>query len=95
MLNRSLRRFMRLLWRFVWRGLLAFALLSVAIVLLFSVVPPPGSMVMVERKVQSWINSEPIRIQGSGAAGVRFLRMPSWPLLPQKISVSLITVGLI
>lgn len=63
MLNRSLRRFMRLLWRFVWRGVLAFALLSVAIVLLFSAVPPPGSMVMVERKVQSWINSEPIRIQ--------------------------------
>ena len=63
MLNRSLRRFMRLLWRFVWRGFIAFALLSVALVLLFRVVPPPGSMVMVERKIQSWIHSEPIRLQ--------------------------------
>lgn len=63
MLNRSLRRLMRLLWRFVWRGVLAFALFSVAMVLLFSVVPPPGSTVMVERKIQSWVNSEPIRIQ--------------------------------
>lgn len=63
MLNRTLRRFMRLLWRIVWRGVLAFVLLSVALVLLFRVVPPPGSMVMVERKIQSWINSEPIRIQ--------------------------------
>ncbi|MEA2117132.1 monofunctional biosynthetic peptidoglycan transglycosylase [Halovibrio sp. HP20-50] len=63
MLNRSLRRFMRLLWRVVWRGVLAFVLFSVALVLLFRAVPPPGSMVMVERKVQSWIYSEPINIQ--------------------------------
>lgn len=63
MLNRSLRRFMRLLWRVIWRGVLAFALLSVALVLLFRFVPPPGSMVMVERKIQSWIHSEPIRLQ--------------------------------
>lgn len=63
MLNRTLRRFMRLLWRIVWRGVLAFVLLSVALVLLFRVVPPPGSMVMVERKIQSWVNSEPISIQ--------------------------------
>lgn len=63
MLNRTLRRFMRLLWRIIWRSVLAFVLLSVALVLLFRVVPPPGSMVMVERKIQSWINSEPIRIQ--------------------------------
>lgn len=63
MLNRSLRRFMRFLWRIVWRGVLAFILVSVALVLLFRVVPPPGSMVMVERKIQSWIHSEPIRLQ--------------------------------
>lgn len=63
MLNRSLRRFMRLLRRVIWRGVLAFVLFSVALVLLFRVVPPPGSMVMVERKVQSWIHSEPINIQ--------------------------------
>jgi len=63
MVNRALRRVLRLLWRLVWRGTLAFVLLSVALVLLFRFVPPPGSMVMVERKVQSWINSEPVDIQ--------------------------------
>jgi len=63
MVNRALRRILRLLWRLVWRGTLAFVLLSVALVLLFRIVPPPGSMVMVERKVQSWINSEPVDIQ--------------------------------
>ncbi|KFC51310.1 peptidoglycan transglycosylase [Halomonas sp. SUBG004] len=52
-----------MLWRLVWRGALGFVVLSVALVLLFRFVPPPGSMVMVERKVQSWINSEPIDIQ--------------------------------
>ncbi|WP_447893983.1 monofunctional biosynthetic peptidoglycan transglycosylase [Vreelandella sp. GE22] len=62
MLNRALRRYLRLLWRVVWRGALAFVLLSVALVLLFSVVPPPGSMIMAERKVQSIINREPITI---------------------------------
>ncbi len=63
MLDRALRRCLRLLWRLVWRGALGFVVLSVALVLLFRFVPPPGSMVMVERKVQSWINSEPIDIQ--------------------------------
>ncbi|AQU83292.1 MULTISPECIES: monofunctional biosynthetic peptidoglycan transglycosylase [unclassified Halomonas] len=63
MLNRALRRFLRLLWRLVWRGALLFVVLSVALVLLFRFVPPPGSMVMVERKIQSWINSEPIEIK--------------------------------
>ena len=63
MLDRVLRRCLRLLWRLVWRGALGFVVLSVALGLLFRFVPPPGSMVMVERKVQSWINSEPIDIQ--------------------------------
>ncbi|MGM0521261.1 MAG: monofunctional biosynthetic peptidoglycan transglycosylase [Pseudomonadota bacterium] len=63
MLKRALRRLMGRLWCWLWRGALAFALLSVVFVLLFRVVPPPGSMVMVERKVESWIASEPIRLQ--------------------------------
>ncbi|MBZ5486162.1 monofunctional biosynthetic peptidoglycan transglycosylase [Halomonas aquamarina] len=63
MLKRTLGRFLRQLWRLVWRGVLLFVLLSVALVLLFRVVPPPGSMVMVERKIQSWIHSEPISLQ--------------------------------
>ncbi|MDX1355144.1 MAG: monofunctional biosynthetic peptidoglycan transglycosylase, partial [Halomonas venusta] len=45
------------------RGALAFVVFSTALVLLFRFLPPPGSMVMVERKIQSWINSEPIDIQ--------------------------------
>ncbi|MGO1626768.1 MAG: monofunctional biosynthetic peptidoglycan transglycosylase [Halomonadaceae bacterium] len=49
-------------WRLLWRGVLAFVLLSIALVLLFRVVPLPGSMVMVERKVQSWVASDPLRI---------------------------------
>ncbi|QPI63267.1 monofunctional biosynthetic peptidoglycan transglycosylase [Vreelandella venusta] len=63
MLNRALRRFLGLIWRLAWRGALAFVVFSIALVLLFRFVPPPGSMVMVERKIQSWINSEPIDIQ--------------------------------
>ncbi|UYF99059.1 MULTISPECIES: monofunctional biosynthetic peptidoglycan transglycosylase [unclassified Halomonas] len=62
MLNRALRRWLERLWRIVWRGALAFVVLSVALVLLFKVVPPPGSMVMVERKIQSIIAGEPITI---------------------------------
>ncbi|MEE3111819.1 MAG: hypothetical protein VX299_07530 [Pseudomonadota bacterium] len=46
MLDRVLRRCLRLLWRLVWRGALGFVVLSVALVLLFRFVPPPGSMVM-------------------------------------------------
>lgn len=49
-------------WRLIWRGVLAFVLLSIALVLLFRVVPLPGSMIMVERKVQSWVASEPLRL---------------------------------
>ncbi|MGM0833361.1 monofunctional biosynthetic peptidoglycan transglycosylase [Halomonas qinghailakensis] len=63
MLNRALRRSLGLIWRLIWRGALVFIVLSIALVMLFRFVPPPGSMVMVERKVQSWINSEPIDIQ--------------------------------
>lgn len=63
MLKRALRRLVGALWRWLWRGVLAFVILSVTFVLLFRVVPPPGSMVMVERKVKSWMASEPIRLQ--------------------------------
>ncbi|WP_075881593.1 monofunctional biosynthetic peptidoglycan transglycosylase [Vreelandella massiliensis] len=63
MVKRTLRRVVSGLWRWLWRGVLAFMLLSVVLVLLFRVVPPPGSMVMVERKVQSWLASEPIDLR--------------------------------
>lgn len=52
------QRLLRLLARLA----VAFILLSVALVLLFRVVPLPGSMVMVERKVQSWVESSPMRL---------------------------------
>lgn len=81
MLNRSLRRFIRLLWRFIWRGVLAFALLSVALALLFRFVPPPGSMVMVERKIQSWVHSEPIQLQREWR---------SWALLSDNAKLAVI-----
>ncbi|MDI5986789.1 monofunctional biosynthetic peptidoglycan transglycosylase [Halomonas sp. M4R5S39] len=43
--------------------LLGFVGLSLLLVLLFRVLPVFGSMVMVERKVQSWVAGEPIRIE--------------------------------
>ena len=81
MLKRTLGRFLRQLWRLVWRGVLLFVLLSVALVLLFRFVPPPGSMVMVERKIQSWINSEPINIQR---------QWRSWDELPNSAKLAVI-----
>lgn len=40
-----------------------FVVLSLVLVLVFRVVPVFGSMVMVERKVESWLAGEPIRIE--------------------------------
>ena len=55
MLSSLVRRFVRVLF---W-----FAALSVAVVLVLRWVPPPGTALMVERKVQSWIDGEPIDLQ--------------------------------
>lgn len=63
MLKRALRRSASLLWWWVWRGVFLFVVISLSLVMLFRVVPPPGSMVMVERKIQSWVHSEPIQLQ--------------------------------
>ena len=38
---------------------------SVLLVLLFRWVPPPGTALMVERKVESWLNDQPIDLQRS------------------------------
>lgn len=56
------QRLLAFVRRLIWRSVLAFVLLSIALVLLFRVVPLPGSMVMAERKVQSWMASEPLRL---------------------------------
>ncbi|MHA6198409.1 monofunctional biosynthetic peptidoglycan transglycosylase [Pseudomonas wadenswilerensis] len=45
------------------RTVLWFAAGSVALVLIFRWVPPPGTALMVERKVESWIDGEPIDLQ--------------------------------
>ena len=45
------------------RALLWFAAGSVLLVLIFRWVPPPGTALMVERKVESWIDGEPIDLQ--------------------------------
>ncbi|QXI47599.1 MULTISPECIES: monofunctional biosynthetic peptidoglycan transglycosylase [Pseudomonas] len=45
------------------RALLWFAAGSIVLVLVFRWVPPPGTALMVERKVQSWVNGEPIDLQ--------------------------------
>ncbi|QEM80784.1 monofunctional biosynthetic peptidoglycan transglycosylase [Halomonas binhaiensis] len=51
--------------RIALRGLLAFVLGSVLLVLVFRVVPVFGSMVMLEREVSSWFSGEPLDIQQS------------------------------
>ena len=45
------------------RALLWFVAGSIVLVLVFRWVPPPGTALMVERKVQSWVNGEPIDLQ--------------------------------
>lgn len=57
--NPSMRNLLRRLFKF----LVYFALGSVAVVVVLRWVPPPGSMLMVERKVQSWFNGQPIDLQ--------------------------------
>lgn len=57
------RRWRRLAWGLLWRLLLGFVLISVLLVLVFRVVPVFGSMVMLERKVESWVAREPIHIE--------------------------------
>ncbi|MFC3284721.1 monofunctional biosynthetic peptidoglycan transglycosylase [Litchfieldella rifensis] len=44
-------------------GLIGFVALSIMLVMLFRAVPVFGSMVMVERKMQSWLTREPIAIE--------------------------------
>ncbi|MDR9438914.1 MAG: monofunctional biosynthetic peptidoglycan transglycosylase [Halomonas sp.] len=50
-------------WRALWRTLLGFVVCSLVLVLLLRMVPVFGSMVMVERKVQSWIAGESLDIR--------------------------------
>ena len=54
---------LRTLFRRLLRVALWFIALSAALVLVLRWVPPPGSMLMVERKIESWIDGKPIDLQ--------------------------------
>lgn len=54
---------LRLLLQRVVKGLLWFAAASVVLVLILRWVPPPFTALMVERKVESWFNGQPIDLQ--------------------------------
>lgn len=51
------------LFRRLCKTLLWFAAGSALLVLVLRFVPPPGTMLMVERKVESWFDGEPIDLQ--------------------------------
>jgi monofunctional biosynthetic peptidoglycan transglycosylase len=54
---------LRFLLRRVAKGLLWFAAASVVLVLVFRFVPPPFTALMVERKIESWFDGQPIDLQ--------------------------------
>ncbi|KTT18485.1 monofunctional biosynthetic peptidoglycan transglycosylase [Pseudomonas parafulva] len=54
---------LRNLLRRLLRALLWFAAVSIVLVLVFRWVPPPGTALMLERKVQSWVSGEPIDLR--------------------------------
>ena len=54
---------LRTIFRRLTKALLWFAGGSVLLVLVFRFVPPPGTALMVERKVESWVDGEPIDLQ--------------------------------
>jgi monofunctional biosynthetic peptidoglycan transglycosylase len=54
---------LRSIFRRITKALLWFAGGSVLLVLLFRFVPPPGTALMVERKIESWVDGEPIDLQ--------------------------------
>lgn len=69
------------LLKLVRRLLIGFVMLSVALVLVLRWVPPPGTALMVERKVQSWFDGQPIDLQRSWR---------SWDSLPDDLKVAVI-----
>ena len=58
-----------------------FVAVSVALVIVLRWVPPPGSMLMVERKIESWFDGEPIDLQRSWR---------SWDELPEDLKIAVI-----
>lgn len=58
-----------------------FVAISVGLVIVLRWVPPPGTMVMVERKVESWFNGQPIDLQRSWRP---------WDELPDSLKLAVI-----
>ncbi|WP_285419156.1 monofunctional biosynthetic peptidoglycan transglycosylase [Pseudomonas sp. efr-133-TYG-5] len=54
---------LRSILRRLTKALLWFAGASIVLVLVFRFVPPPGTALMIERKVESWVDGEPIDLQ--------------------------------
>ena len=74
-------RMLRSLFRRLLRLTLWFALISAALVLLLRWLPPPGSALMLERKLQSWGSGEPIDLQRSWRP---------WAELPDDLKIAVI-----
>lgn len=55
--------------------------LSVLLVLLFRWVPPPGTALMLERKIESWTHDQPIELKRSWR---------SWQQLPDNLKMAVI-----
>ncbi|MGQ7816244.1 monofunctional biosynthetic peptidoglycan transglycosylase [Pseudomonas sp. A46] len=67
--------------RRLFKLLLWFAAASVLLVILFRWIPPPGTMLMVERKVASWIDGKPIDLRRDWVA---------WDDLPDNLKIAVI-----
>ncbi|WP_339488769.1 monofunctional biosynthetic peptidoglycan transglycosylase [Pseudomonas sp. EL_65y_Pfl2_R95] len=67
--------------RILFKSLLWFMAGSALLVLVLRWVPPPGSALMVERKVQSWMNGKPIDLQRTWRP---------WKELPDDLKIAVI-----
>ena len=74
-------RMLRSLFRRLLRLTLWFALVSAVVVLLLRWLPPPGSALMLERKLQSWGSGQPIDLQRSWRP---------WEELPDDLKIAVI-----
>ena len=72
---------LRILLRRLWRVTFLCAALSVLLVLSMRWIPPIGSGVMIERKLESWIDGKPVELQRTW--------LP-WEELPDNLKVAVI-----
>ncbi len=72
---------LRTLYRRLAKLLLGFDVLSALLVLLLRWVPPPFTAMMLERKIESWIDHEPVDLQRSWRP---------WEQLPDDLKIAVI-----